>query len=94
MHQFEERERRREEGEIKNEDSDDDEDAKASRKLEVGAYTQQRLAVVMVVTAAHSSAVARRVDEKLHQVISCKSISQYLRGLLTPCLWQKTHVRF
>lgn len=49
-------------------DSDDDEDTKAARRLEAGAYTQQRLAVVMVVTAAHSSAVARRVDGKLLQV--------------------------
>lgn len=49
-------------------DSDDDAEALEARRLEAGAYTQQRLAVVMVVTAAHSSAVARRVKEKLHQV--------------------------
>lgn len=49
-------------------DSDDDADTLEARRLEAGAYSQQRLAVVMVVTAAHSSAVARRVREKLHQV--------------------------
>lgn len=49
-------------------DSDDDAETQEFRRLEAGAYTQQRLAVVMVVVAAHSSAVARRVDGKLHQV--------------------------
>eukprot|EP00904_Undaria_pinnatifida_P000363 jgi/Undpi1/10327/HiC_scaffold_28.g12777.m1 len=48
-------------------DSDDDAETLEFRRQEAGAYTQQRLAVVMVVTAAHSSAVARRVAEKLHQ---------------------------
>lgn len=49
-------------------DSDDDAETLEFRRQEAGAYTQQRLAVVMVVTAAHSSAVAKRVAEKLHQV--------------------------
>lgn len=52
-------------------DSDDDAETLEFRRQEAGAYTQQRLAVVMVVTAAHSSAVAKRVAEKLHQVLVC-----------------------
>ena len=52
-------------------DSDDDAETLEFRRQEAGAYTQQRLAVVMVVTAAHSSAVAKRVAEKLHQVCVC-----------------------
>lgn len=67
MGQFEANERLRatrdEEG-----DSDDDAETMEARRLEAGAYSQQRLAVVMVVTAAHSSIVARRIEEKLHQV--------------------------
>lgn len=74
MGQFEANERlraaREEEG-----DSDDDADTLEARRLEAGAYTQQRLAVVMVVIAAHSRAVARRVDEKLHQVCVAASIA-------------------
>lgn len=73
MEQFEDNERRRKQqlqgqGDGEDADSDDDEDTKDLRRLEAGAYSQQRLAVVMVITAAHSSAVAGRVDAKLHQV--------------------------
>ena len=55
-------------GQTDGEDSDDDADTLEARRLEAGAYSQQRLAVVMVVIAAHSSAIAGRVREKLHQV--------------------------
>ena len=58
-------------------DSDDDAEMLEFRRQEAGAYTQQRLAVVMVVTAAHSSAVARRVAEKLHQVYTLFSICYF-----------------
>ncbi|CAN0444704.1 unnamed protein product [Ascophyllum nodosum] len=54
-------------GQTDGEDSDDDADTLEARRLEAGAYSQQRLAVVMVVIAAHSSAIAGRVREKLHQ---------------------------
>lgn len=66
--QFEANERLRAERDEEEGDSDDDAETMEARRLEAGAYSQQRLAVVMVVTAAHSSAVARRVEEKLHQV--------------------------
>ncbi|CAM9638437.1 unnamed protein product [Ectocarpus fasciculatus] len=65
--QFEASERQRAARDEEEGDSDDDAEALESRRLEAGAYTQQRLAVVMVVIAAHSSAVARRINEKLHQ---------------------------
>lgn len=68
VHQFEENERHKAARDEEEGDSDDDEEALEFRRLEAGAYTQQRLAVVMVVTAAHSSAVAQRINEKLHQV--------------------------
>lgn len=69
VEQFEANERQRAERDEEEGDSDDDEEALEFRRLEAGAYTQQRLAVVMVVIAAHSSAVAQRVSEKLHQVL-------------------------
>lgn len=72
MDQFEANESLRAARDADKGDSDDDVETLEVRRLEAGAYTQQRLAVVMVVTAAHSSMVARRVDEKLHQV--------YMRG--------------
>ncbi|CAM9345348.1 unnamed protein product [Ectocarpus sp. 4 AP-2014] len=65
--QFEANEQQRAARDEEEGDSDDDAETLESRRLEAGAYTQQRLAVVMVVIAAHSSAVARRVNEKLHQ---------------------------
>lgn len=68
VEQFEANELRRAERDEEEGDSDDDSEALEFRKLEAGAYTQQRLAVVMVVISAHSSAVAKRVNEKLHQV--------------------------
>lgn len=68
MEQFEANGRQRAARAEEEGDSDDDKEALEFRRLEAGAYTQQRLAVVMVVIAAHSSAVARRVNEKLHQV--------------------------
>lgn len=68
VQQFEEIERQRAARDEEEGDSDDDAEALEFRRLEAGAYTQQRLAVVMVVTAAHSSAVAQRINEKLHQV--------------------------
>lgn len=68
VQQFEEIEHQRAAREEEEGDSDDDAEALEFRRLEAGAYTQQRLAVVMVVTAAHSSAVAQRINEKLHQV--------------------------
>lgn len=69
MRQFEAHERVRGLRDEEEGDSDDDAETLQARRLEAGAYTQQRLAVVMVVTAAHSTAVARRVNEKLHQVL-------------------------
>lgn len=66
---FDQAEQRREQrDEEASDDSDADDGSRQSRRLEAGAYSQQRLAVVMVVTAARSKAVARRIDEKLHQV--------------------------
>lgn len=68
VEQFEANERQRAARDEEEGDSDDDVEALEFRKLEAGAYTQQRLAVVMVVIAAHSSTVAQRINEKLHQV--------------------------
>lgn len=82
VHQFEENERQKAARDEEEGDSDDDAEALEFRRLEAGAYTQQRLAVVMVVIAAHSSAVARRINEKLHQVCLFDSGRPHFDALL------------